>query len=103
MSQLLRHRLHKLFQRVFLALKVQLAIFFKRAIANFAKIFGKIFSIITCLYTSGMLAHFILKSMASLVPPVDSSGRPPVIERHWVLLGIAGTQFIVAIFLGAWY
>ena len=72
-------------------------------VSTLARTFGKVFSILTCLYTSAMLAHFILKSMASLVPPVDSSGRPPVIERHWVLLGIAGTQFIVAMFLGAWY
>ena len=71
--------------------------------STLAKIFGRPFSILVCLYTSAMLAHFILKSMASIVPPVDTAASPPVIERHWVLLGIAGIQFIVALFLGAWY
>jgi hypothetical protein len=67
--------------------------------------FGRVFSTLVCLYTSAMLAHFILKSMASLIPPTDvnNSGRAPVIERHWILLGIAGIQFLVAIFLGAFY
>lgn len=70
-----------------------------------ARMFGKIFAILISLYTSAMLAHFILKSMASLIPPTDvsNSGRAPIIERHWVLLGIAGTQFLVALFLGTFY
>lgn len=66
-----------------------------------SKIFGSILSTIVILYTSGMLAYFIFRTMVCLVPLTQTPSLIPI-ERHWVLLGIALIQFMVALFLG-WY
>lgn len=66
-----------------------------------SKMFGSFLSTLVIFYTSGMLAYFIFRTMVCLVPPTQTPSLIPV-ERHYVLLGIALIQFMVALFLG-WY
>lgn len=66
-----------------------------------ARVLGSTLGTIIGLYTSGMLAFFFLKSMVSIVPPSEAQGTSGL-SRHWVLLGLSGLQFCVAVFL-SWF
>lgn len=66
------------------------------------RIFGSTINTLFLLYTSGMLAYFFLKSMVAIVPPGDASTAVTSMPRHWVLLGLSGIQFVVAVGLG-WF
>lgn len=56
---------------------------------------GGTVNFLVSLYTAGMLAFFILKTMAAVVPPTVQSVPP----RHLILLGIAAMQFLVMLIL----
>lgn len=56
---------------------------------------GGTVNFLVSLYTAGMLAFFILKTMAAVVPPSVQSVPP----RHLILLAIAGVQFLVMLVL----
>jgi len=56
---------------------------------------GSTVSILVSLVTAGMLAYFILKTMAAVVPPQTTTGPP----RHLLLLGFALLQVVVILTL----
>jgi protein transport protein YIF1 len=66
-----------------------------------SRLFGNLVSTIVVLYTSGTLAFFFLKSMASIVPPSSNTDNVTC-NRHWVLLSLSAVQFVVAFGLG-WF
>lgn len=59
-----------------------------------ARFFGTTFNFISSTYMSLMLAYFVLKSLAAVVP-IQATGPP----RHLMLLAFAGIQFFVALIL----
>lgn len=63
-------------------------------INSIALVFGRTVYFLCMLVTAVILAYFVLKSMAAVVPA--SSKGPP---RHLMLLGFAGLQFFVIIIL----
>lgn len=60
-----------------------------------SRLLGTTVSFLVSLYTASMLAYFILKTMAAVVPPATTTGPP----RHLLLLGFAAIQFVVIIAL----
>eukprot|EP01041_Mallomonas_annulata_P004367 gene4366-8693_t len=56
---------------------------------------GQYFHIASSLYTSLMMAYFVLKTLAAVVPAVQSGGPP----RHLVLLAFALMQFLLMVLL----
>lgn len=62
-----------------------------------ARIFGRTFNFLSSLYSSYMLAFFILRTMAAVVPITTTAGPP----RHLVLAGFAALQFVV-VFILCW-
>ena len=59
-----------------------------------ARFFGTTFNILSSVYMSVMLAYFVLKSLAAVVP-VQATGPP----RHLMLLAFAAIQFFVSLIL----
>jgi hypothetical protein len=58
-----------------------------------AQVLGSTISTLTSIYTTSMLAYFILKTLAAVVPvSTGSTGGPP---RHLLLLAFAAMQFVV--------
>ena len=62
-----------------------------------AQVFGGTIHFVVTLLTALMLAYFVLKTLAAVVPPVTQTGPP----RHLLLLGFAAMQFIV-VFILSW-
>ena len=64
----------------------------------FTRLFGGTVNFIISIYTASMLAYFILKTMAAVIPPISNSNAlgPP---RHLLLLAFAALQFIVLLIL----
>ena len=60
-----------------------------------SRLLGSTVSFLVSMVTAGMLAYFILKTMAAVVPPATTTGPP----RHLLLLGFAAMQFVVIITL----
>mmetsp|Transcript_31751 Transcript_31751/g.53558 ORF Transcript_31751/g.53558 Transcript_31751/m.53558 type:complete len:266 (+) Transcript_31751:108-905(+) len=60
-----------------------------------ARIMGTTVSVLVSLATSAMLAYFMLKTMAAVVPPQTTVGPP----RHLLLLGFAVMQVVVILTL----
>jgi hypothetical protein len=68
--------------------------YFALCAQTLTRITGWLLSTIFGLYISCMLAYFVLKSMAAVVP-VTNSGP----QRHLMLLGFAGVQLVVVLIL----
>jgi len=68
---------------------------------TFARAFGSTFSMICALYTTGMLAYFVLKSMAMVVVTPDGAASPGP-PRHLMLLGFSAIQAFSALILNWW-
>lgn len=62
-----------------------------------SRVLGGTANFIVSLYTAGMLAYFVLKTMAAAVPANTGAGGGP--PRHLILLGVAGLQFLVILVL----
>ena len=60
-----------------------------------SRLLGGYASFVVAMYTASMLAYFMLKTMAAVVPPATSTGPP----RHLMLLGFAAVQFLVVLML----
>jgi protein transport protein YIF1 len=60
-----------------------------------SRVLGSTVSFLVSLFTASMLAYFVLKTMAAVVPPATTTGPP----RHLLLLGFAALQFVVIITL----
>lgn len=60
-----------------------------------SRLFGGYVSFVVSMYTATMLAYFMLKTMAAVVPPATTTGPP----RHLMLLGFAAAQFVVILIL----
>lgn len=58
-----------------------------------SQLFGSTISTLASIYTTSMLAYFILKTLAAAVPvSTNTTGGPP---RHLLLLAFAAMQFVV--------
>jgi hypothetical protein len=69
-------------------------------INTLSRVLGGTVNFVVALYTTGMLAYFVLKTMAAVVPPATSNGGPTTgPPRHLILLAIAGVQFAVMLIL----
>lgn len=64
-------------------------------VSTVSKVLGTYMNFLVAIYTSGMFAYFILKTLAAVVPPVSTSGPP----RHITLLAFAAMEFIVMLIL----
>jgi hypothetical protein len=60
-----------------------------------SRVLGGYVSFVVSMYTALMLAYFMLKTMAAVVPPQTTTGPP----RHLMLLGFAAAQFLVILML----
>lgn len=65
-------------------------------INTLSRLLGGYASFLVSLYTAVMLAYFMLKTMAAVVPPVTTG--PP---RHVMLLVFAAAQLVVTLILSS--
>lgn len=66
-------------------------------INSLARLLHGTLNVIISLYTAGMLAYFVLKTVAAAIPPPAGATSNPT--RLAVLLGFAGIQFILVLFM----
>lgn len=59
-----------------------------------ARSLGNLITMLSVLYTAGMLAYFSLKTLAAIVPK-DTTGPP----RHLIILAAVALQFLITLFL----
>jgi hypothetical protein len=64
-------------------------------VAIVASLFGRTIKFLVSLYLSAMMAYFLLKTMASVIPSNVVSVPP----RHIILLAFAAMQFVVVLIL----
>lgn len=65
------------------------------SINTVSRVLGGSLHFLVCLYTASMLAFFVLKTLAAVVPPMVATGPP----RHLLLLAFAAMQFVIIMVL----
>jgi hypothetical protein len=60
-----------------------------------SRVLGGTVSFLVTMFTASMLAYFILKAMAAVIPPATTTGPP----RHLMLVAFAALQLVIIILL----